>query len=320
VAPRETILRRRLVALGVLAGVLLVVVLAAAGGGGDGGADRAGAAERAAAEGEDAPRRPQLELPGGGRRLFPDRRVVAFYGSPLDDELGELGIGTPAQAARRLAKQARPYARRTRPVLPAFELIATIATAAPGADGLYRQHLPDAVVRRYLRAARKVGALLVLDVQPGRSPFGPEVERLRKWLREPDVGLALDAEWAVGPGEVPGKVIGRIDADAVNATAAYLSRMVRERGLPEKLLIVHRFTDDMVRRDERLRQFPGVQTVVNVDGFGGREVKVAKYEAFLRRTPAMRRGFKLFYREDVGLMTPRQVLAMTPRPDVIVYE
>lgn len=307
--------RRRLGALaGAAATALAVGVALGAGSGGDDEAsgDAPGARTTPAAQ--------RAQLPGGGRRLFPDRRVVAFYGSPLDRQLGALGIGTPAQAARRLKRQARPYDHPRRRVLPAFELIATMATAAEGADGMHRQHLPDEVVDRYLRAARKARALLILDIQPGRAPFGPEIERLARWLAEPDVGLALDPEWHVEAHEVPGRVIGRMDARAVNAAAAYLSRIVREHDLPEKLLLVHRFTDDMIVGDERLRQYPGVQTVVNVDGFGGRQVKVAKYRAFVARTPAMRRGFKLFYEEDTGLMRPRSVLAMQPRPDVVVYE
>jgi len=307
--------RRRLGALGVLGGLALLAGVAVGAGGSDGDGAAPGGATAAARR---APA--QLQLPGGGRRLFPDRRIVGFYGSPQDRQLGALGIGSPDAMAKRLKRQARGYARRSRPVLPAFELIATIANADPGADGLYRSHTPDRVIRRYLRAARRHKALLVLDIQPGRAPFGREIERLRRWLREPDVGLALDPEWHVGPGQVPGKVIGSMDADAVNAAAAYLSRIVRERGLPEKLLLVHRFTDDMIGRDERLRPFPGVQTVVNVDGFGGREVKIAKYRAFVRRTPGLRRGFKLFYEEDTNLMRPGTVMAMQPRPDVVVYE
>ena len=31
-------------------------------------------------------------------------------------------------------------------------------------------------------------------------------------------------------------------------------------------------------------------------------------------------GFKLFFREDTGLMSPRDVLALEPAPDVVVFE
>ena len=147
--------------------------------------------------------------------------------------------------------------------------------------GLYRDHMSFATIRRYLAAARKVNALLILDIQPGRGEFGPEITRLARFLREPDVGLALDPEWHVAPDALPGKVIGSTDADVVNAAATYLAKIVRERHLPEKLLIVHRFTDDMIARSHRLRQVPGAQTVINVDGFGfhqrqGRQVPLLR--------------------------------------------
>ncbi|HWH93218.1 MAG TPA: hypothetical protein VNT03_05105 [Baekduia sp.] len=310
--------KRRLTALGVVA--LLAAVAGALAGAGDGDGDGASSAA-ATGGGRDAADAPKpAELPGGGRRLFPDRRVVAFYGNPRDDELGALGIGSPAQAGRRLVRQAKPYDRRSRRVLPAMELISTVATAAPGPAGLYRDHLSFAKIRAYLKAARAIDALLILDLQPGRGQFGPEIERLRTFLREPDVGLALDPEWHVGPGELPGKVIGSTDADVVNAAAAYLARLVRERNLPEKLLLVHRFTNDMIARPDRLRPVAGVQTVVNVDGFGSTTVKIAKYKNFVATTPQMRRGFKLFYKEDVKTMSPKQVMGMSPRPDVVVYE
>ena len=61
------------------------------------------------------------------------------------------------------------------------------------------------MIRRYLNAARKAKALLVLDIQPGHSDFFTEATRLRKWLREPDVGLALDPEWHVQAGQVPAR-------------------------------------------------------------------------------------------------------------------
>jgi hypothetical protein len=313
---RSQIQRRRLTALGVVAALSLAAGVLTGAGGGPG----AGGGGGRAAEAKTTTPRPRPQLPGGGRRIFPGRRIVAFYGNPRDKELGALGVGTPRQAGRRLLRQARPYERRTRRVLPAMELISTVATFAPGPSGLYRDRAPAATINRYLRAARRVRALLVLDIQPGRGQFGPEIERLARWLREPDVGLALDPEWHVGPGEVPGKVIGQTDADVVNAAAAYLSRIVRERDLPQKLLLVHRFTDGMIARDERLRAFPGVATVINVDGFGSQTVKVAKYNNFIRRTPLVRRGLKLFYTEDLHTMRPAQILALRRPPDVVVYE
>jgi hypothetical protein len=309
--------RRALALLGlvVLVVLLVLVVRAIAGGGASSGT--AAGAEQAAARPDQAP---APELPRGGRQIFPDFRVVAFYGAPQDDELGILGIGTPTRAGIRLERQAKPYARKSRPILPAMELIATVAAAAPGDDGKYRMRQSDAVIRRYLKAARKIKALLILDIQPGRADFFTETTRLRKWLEQPDVGLALDPEWRMGPGEVPGRTIGSVSSREVNATTAWLSQLVKEKNLPEKLVLLHEFTDDMVQ-ESTLRRHPGLAYVLNIDGFGGREIKTAKYHRFVRSAPkGFRRGFKLFYKEDTGLMTPPQVMRLSPRPDVVVYE
>jgi hypothetical protein len=263
--------------------------------------------------------RPLARLPGGGRRIFPGHRVVAFYGAPQDQELGELGIGSPDSAARRLARQAEPYATRRRPVLPAMELITVLATADAGLTGTHSQRQSDATIGRYLRAARRAKALLLLDIQPGRSDFFTETTRLERWLREPDVGLALDPEWRVGPDQVPGKIIGRVDAREINATSAWLSLLVARKRLPQKLFVVHQFTDDMVDQ-AALKPRDGLAMVLNADGFGGRAVKRAKYHLFTRQAPHFNQGFKLFYREDIDLLTPRQVLRMRPAPDLVVYE
>jgi len=306
--------RRRVVA-GTVAAVLAVASATAGaliGAGGDCALPASQAEERAAAP---AP----VELPRGGRDIFPRHRVVAYYGAPQDEELGALGIGTPASAARRLERQAKAYARPDRPVLPALELIAVIANADAGQDGLYRARQTDAVIGRYLKAARRAKALLLLDIQPGASDFFTEATRLERWLREPDVGLALDPEWRVSAGQVPGQVIGRVDSREVNAVTAWLAQLTRERDLPEKLVVIHQFTDDMVD-DTTLKAREGLQIVLNADGFGTRPVKKSKYDAFTRRAPGFEPGFKLFYSEDVGLMTPRQVLRLRPPPDFVVYE
>jgi hypothetical protein len=297
--------QRRIVALtGVGLLLLVLLVLALSGGSSE---------EKASAKKAAAP-----ELPRGGRTIFPRYRVVAYYGAPQDAELGELGIGTPDQATHRLMKQARPYGHG-RQVMPALELITVVASAA-STDGRYSTRQSDRTIKRYLAAARKAKALLLLDVQPGRADFLSEVKRLEPYLRQPDVGLALDPEWHVGPSEIPGKVIGSMQASDVNAISAWLATMVREDNLPQKLLVVHQFTDNMVHDKQLLKQSPEVALTLNVDGFGTVPVKVAKYRDFARTRPRTHHGFKLFYREDPVLMSPAQVLRMRPQPELVVYE
>lgn len=249
--------------------------------------------------------------------ILPDNRVVAFYGNPADDQLGILGIGSPDLAGRRLLRQARKYGRN---VKPAMELIAVVANADPGTDGLYNRRERVGIIRRYLRAARKAGAILILDIQPGRSDFFTETVALDRWLKEPDVHLALDPEWRVQAGQVPGDVIGSVDAREVNAVSAWLEQLTVREKLPPKLLVIHQFTHDMIAGREQLKPREQVQIVLNADGFGGREVKIAKYKDFTRGSDEFHEGFKLFYEEDSKLMQPKHVLRLRPKPDFVVYE
>jgi hypothetical protein len=304
--------RRRRVALGVLAGFFLLLVwLVASPGGGGGGGDGA---------------RESPQLPRAGRLLFPGHRIVAYYGAPQNEELGVLGIGTPEQAAQKLLARAGSYARPRHPVLPAFELIATIAHAAPGRDGLHRERQSDAVITRYLRAARRAHALMILDIQPGQASFIDEVEALEPYLRQPDVGLALDPEWSMPAGVVPGQAIGSTDAATVNDVSEYLSRIVRMHDLPQKLLLVHQFTEGMVTDDEQIVPRPGVALVSNIDGFGAPDIKIGVYKQLTSalQAPGIHAGehigVKLFFKEDESLLAPRSVLSLRPRPDVVVYE
>ena len=249
--------------------------------------------------------------------ILPDKRVVAFYGNPADDQLGILGIGSPDLAGRRLLRQARKYGRN---VQPAMELIAVVANADPGMDGQYNRRERVGIIRRYLKAARKAGAILILDIQPGRSDFFTETVALERWLKEPDVHLALDPEWRVQAGQVPGDVIGSVDAREVNAVSAWLEQLTVREKLPPKLLVIHQFTHDMIAGREQLKPREQVQIVLNADGFGGREVKIAKYRDFTRGSDEFHEGFKLFYEEDLKLMQPKHVLRLRPKPDFVVYE
>jgi hypothetical protein len=312
--PEYVYRRRRAGAVVVLIALAVVVlaVVSALGGGGDPSPGQRAA--RSAA----TPAPPPVE-PRGGRTLLPRYRIVGFYGAPGAPQLGTLGIGTPAQAVARLGRQAQPYARGGRPVMPMLELIAVVAAHDPGLGGRYSIRLAPSVIGRYLAAARRARALLVLDVQPGRSDFVTEVKRLRRWLKLPDVGLALDPEWRMDAGQIPGQVIGHVTAPEVNATTGWLSRLIVRYRLPQKLVIVHQFTDDMVD-EAALDQQPGEAIVLNADGFGSRVVKIAKYKRFERQAPQFGQGFKLFYRQDLDVMPPRRVLRLHPVPDVIDYE
>ncbi len=206
-------------------------------------------------------------------------------------------------------------------MLPAFELIATIATSAPGADGSYSTPLDPETVQRYLDVARANDMLLILDVQPGRAPFLEEAKRYERFLREPDVGLALDPEWYVpAPGRLGGGTIGSTDAATINQVSAWLADIVAEEGLPEKLFVVHQFKESMVRDRHLVVDRPGLATTFHIDGFGGQAAKISKYR-LLRPEAPYNVGFKLFYDADTDLLTPDEVMTLlSPPPDLVTYQ
>jgi hypothetical protein len=205
-----------------------------------------------------------------------------------------------------------------------MELIVVTAQGSPGRDGKYRSRIDPDQIDRYLAVARKYKMLLMLDVQPGRAKPLAEVRRLEPWLKQPDVGLAVDPEWEVGPGQVPGRVFGRTSGAELNGLGAYLSGLVAKYKLPEKLFVFHQLAKPIVRDQASLRTHPGVATVKSVDGIGSRGQKLATYRGLTADLPkGIGSGFKLFYQEDTrhgALMTPAQVLAVRPRPELVIYE
>ncbi len=260
------------------------------------------------------------ELPGGGFTLFPRNRMVAFYGNHSTAGLGVLGEQPTDAAYDRLLDQAEPYEAGTRQVLPTFELIVSVATAAAGPDGDYSAPSTPEQIQPWLDAARRNGAYLVLDLQSGRTDFLTEARRYEEFLRQPDVGLALDPEWRLDPGETPTGNVGEVDAAEVNAVAEYLSGLVREERLPQKLLVVHQFQIRMVENRDAIINPPELAVTFHMDGQGRQAVKLDTYRFISDDTGRWANGFKLFYDEDPDLFTPAEVLALDPVPDFISYQ
>jgi hypothetical protein len=253
--------------------------------------------------------------------LFPDHRVVAYYGNPLSRGMGILGELRPETMMDRLERQAAAYqaADTATKVIAALELVATVAHPEPGA-GLYRGRMPDAVIERVARWADSRHMLLILDIQPGRARVADEVRALLPWLRRPYVHLALDPEFAMRRGEIPGKQIGTMDAGDVNASIRLIADLVRREGLPPKMLVVHRFTRAMLTHASAIAPDPNVQVVIDMDGFGPPRLKRSSYAAWVAAQPVQFAGFKLFYRYDRPLMPPADVLRLAPVPHLVIYQ
>lgn len=262
---------------------------------------------------------PPLDEPGGGRTLLPGRRIVAFYGAAGIPALGVLGEAPPDQLWPRLAGQAASYSTGGTATLPAYELVAWVAQAAPGKSGSYAAKIPDATIASYLAVVRAHQGLLILDIQPGRSDFLADAQALAPWLTQPDVALALDPEWVLAPGQTPLRQIGSTTAAAVNQVSTYLQGLVAANHLPQKLLVVHQFTPQMVQDKPAVTVEPDLATVFNMDGFGAAANKATRYQQ-LAADARFGLGYKVFYHRDTPPLTPTQVLDLAPAPQLIEYE
>jgi hypothetical protein len=264
--------------------------------------------------------KPPPSLPRGGRVIFPTYRVVAFYGGSDGPGLGILGQGTPDQAAAAVERQAQLYTFAGRPVQPAMELITTVALAKPGPDGVYSSRGDPAAVQRYLTAARTHKELLVLDFQPGQGNFLTQIQRFEHFVAQPDVGVAVDPEWHLQPGQIPGLMFGSSSAASINEVSSYLQAIVIKHRLPQKLFVIHQFRPSMLPDRQAILARPGLATVFHADGNGVPKDKIYVFNALAFPGPPFARGFKLFFTQDNPLMTPQQTMALTPSPDLVTYQ
>jgi hypothetical protein len=254
--------------------------------------------------------------------VLPGKRIVAYYGNPLSTRMGILGEVAPDSMMASLRRRAAEWqvADSSRGVQPALHLVATVAQGHAGRDGKYRLRMTDSLIARVAGWAEANGWLLFLDVQAGHSTVEAELPRLTPWLARPYVHLGLDPEFAMKDGTVPGRKIGTIDAREVNYAIDLLGGIVDSLGLPPKVLVVHRFTQRMLTGYDRIELDPRVQVVIDMDGFGDRPLKRSVYRDFIVREPVQFTGFKLFYKNDRPMMTPDEVLTLSPNPLYIQYQ
>ena len=264
---------------------------------------------------------PVTKAPDPPRPVLSEHLLITWYGNPRTGRMGVLGRHQGADLAARLKKQAEAYAPFTqKKVLPAYHLVATIAQPAAGKDSKWRRRETKALIRSLLEQARANHFKLILDIQPGRSTVGAEMEHLREYLEDPDVYLALDPEFAMPEGEIPGRKIGRMTARDVNDAIDFLDTVIRDKNLPPKVLIIHQFTMNMLRDKHQIRDSPLVDVVLDMDGFGDRPLKKAMYKTIVARHPLEFPAIKLFYKEDTNLLEEKDVMKLEPEPAVVIYQ
>ena len=259
--------------------------------------------------------------------LLPFSRIVAYYGNLYSTKMGVLGQYPEAEMLERLNVEVKKWeaADPSTPVIPALHYIAVVAQGSPGASGKYRARMPFTEIDKVLVMAAKINALVFLDVQVGLSDVQTEVPLLEKYLKMPNVHLALDPEFSMKTGAKPGKVVGTLDASDINFASNYLANLVKANNLPPKILIVHRYTQKMMTNYKLIKTMPEVQIVINMDGWGVAEKKIGTYKNFIYPEPVQFTGFKLFYKNDnlnpaSAILTPASLLKLNPRPVYIQYQ
>lgn len=260
---------------------------------------------------------PPVEVEGS---LFPGHRIIAYYGHPSTGNMGILGEYSKEELLQVLLEQAAEYEAvdPDTPVIPAFELIATVAQPDPQPDGTYLLYTGDDWIQEYVDFTAENGMLLFLDLQVGHSTIRDQIGLVWKWLQYPHVHIAIDPEFATGPTHPPGTIIGGVDGNHVNIAIEALSELVIQNDLPPKILVVHQFDTQMILNKEAIKPLPGVDFVLHMDGWGTTEAKVANYQHFVRDQLIQHGGFKIFYKQDIPVMTAAEVLQMGPPAPVFI--
>lgn len=259
--------------------------------------------------------------------ILPFKRIVAYYGNFSSKGMGVLGEYPTDQMLAMLASTTAMWtaADPMTPAVPAIHYITVVAQASAGREGKYVLRHPDKQIDHALELAQRISGIVFLDVQVGLSTLQYELPFLEKYLSMPQVHLGIDPEFSMKFGDRPGTVIGTFDAADINYAAEYLANLVREYNLPPKILVIHRFTQDMVTNYKQIRPLPEVQIVMDMDGFGSKAKKRNTYLRVIYPEPVQFTGIKLFYKNDSrppadGLLTTAEVLGLTPVPIYVQYQ
>ncbi|HEU4882778.1 MAG TPA: hypothetical protein VFT45_11045 [Longimicrobium sp.] len=262
-------------------------------------------------------------LPGA---LLPDKRIVCYYGNPNSTRMGALGEYPREDMLRRLNGEVQKWnqADPQHPVVPCLHMVSVVAQGDPGPSGHYRAQMRDTQVDSMYQMAKSINGVFIIDVQVGTDDIRNIMPRFENFLKRPDIHFAVDPEFYMRDGVLPGRRIGTMHAADINYVSEQLARIVRENNLPPKILVIHRFTRNMVTNTEDIILRPEVQIVMDMDGWGAPWLKRDSYRDYVVRHPVQFTGFKLFYHNDTKkgdpLMSPADLLKLEPKPLYIQYQ
>lgn len=266
-------------------------------------------------------------FPSDGRAILPFHRIVAYYGNLYSKKMGILGEVPPKELWTKLNAELAAWRKADpkTPVIPAIHYIAVVSQGSPQKDGKYRMRMPEHQIDSALAIAKMGNAIVFLDVQVALSNVQSEVPLLEKYLKMPNVHLGIDPEFSMKDGSLPGRKIGTMNETDINFCSDYLAKLVKSNNLPPKILIVHRFTQGMVRNTTSIKLHPEVQVVMNMDGWGEPILKRSTYKLYIYKEPVQFTGFKLFYKNDIKkdphvMLTPQDLMKLRPQPIYIQYQ
>ena len=270
---------------------------------------------------------PQVRSAPGA--LLPGKRIVAYYGNPHSQKMGVIGEYPEATmlAMWDSTVHAWSIADPATPVVPAIHLVTVVAQGAPGADGMWRRREDASMIEKTYAWAKSRNGILFLDIQASHSTLQQELPALLQYLERPDVHLGVDPEFYMHydkEGARPSSRIGTMMASDINYVIRTLDRLVTEKHLPPKVLVVHRFTRKMVPDAEQIQPTPNVQVVMHMDGWGPPWLKLDSFRDYIVNHPVQFTGIKLFYHNDTkkgdALLLPSELLRLRPTLSYIQYQ
>jgi hypothetical protein len=263
---------------------------------------------------------PAASVAGSAGSILAAHRLVTYYGNPWSGQMGILGQLGKGELVAALQRRAGLYEDAGgKAARPAIHMVVTTAQASPGDDGLYRARMPASVIREYVQLAADNNMLFIADVQVGLSTVQDEVAAIEGFLEQSNVHLALDPEFDMWGKQRPGRELGHMTAAEVNHGIAVMADIAARTGV-QKILIIHQFAASMLPDKGAIGGDPNVDLAIVMDGFGGQQIKIDHYNAYVRDSAIPFGGIKLFFDWDTPLMTASQALSLSPPPDVIIYQ
>lgn len=258
-----------------------------------------------------------------GESIIRYNTVFSYYGHPNTVRMGILGEHPLDELHELMKRAAAPYdaLNGERGVVLALHLIYGTVWPEGEIGILNRENL-----LRHIEFARERGMLIFIDHQLGKYSVTEAVTLMLPYLAYDNVHLAIDPEWHTVR---PGKELGHITAEDLNAAQELMERYLEEHGIAgKKMLMVHQFNPTMIRNRELVRSdFPRIDLIHNADGFGNTGQKLSSYRHIAEAKNMPNKGFKLFYPTklrdwgwDKPLMTPEEVLKLSPQPVLVMYQ